>query len=140
LLAGRSDIENYIPQRAPMIMIHDLMEASDVHAVSKLFIEANNIFVEGDYFTESGMIENIAQTAAAHAGYQYRQKGVPVPVGFIAAVKDLEILERPLLHSTIKTTVTVTNSVFDVTIIRGIIEQDGKIQCRCEMKIFTKST
>src|SRR5687767_4133341 len=98
-----------------MIMIHDLMEATDVHAVSRLSIEANNIFVDGNYFTEPGMIENIAQTAAAHAGYQYRLKGVPVPVGFIAAIKDLEILERPLLHSAITTTITIINTVFDVT-------------------------
>lgn len=122
-----------------MVMIHSLVEATEEYAVTTFSIGENNPFVRSGVLTESGLIENIAQTAAAHAGHLYKQKGIPVPVGFIAAIKDLEVPALPLVNTTIKTTVTITNKVFDVTIIRGVIEQHGKTLCQCEMKIFTKS-
>jgi predicted hotdog family 3-hydroxylacyl-ACP dehydratase len=139
MLADKTNIENFIPQRAPMRMIHDLIEVTNDRAVSAFVIEENNIFVSNGVFTEPGLIENIAQTAAAHAGYLYQQNGVTVPVGFIAAIKDLKIYSLPLLDTSIETTITVTNRVFDVTIVKGVIDQNGKTLCTCEMKIFTKS-
>jgi predicted hotdog family 3-hydroxylacyl-ACP dehydratase len=46
MLAGKDHITDYIPQRHPMVMIDDLLEASDTHAVTRLKIDAANIFVE----------------------------------------------------------------------------------------------
>src|SRR5688500_4930876 len=99
MLAGKEHIIRYIPQRHPMVMIDDLLEASDTHAVTQLKINADNIFVEDHCLAEPGLVENIAQTAAAHVGYQCAQKQIPVPIGYIAAVKNLEIVRLPELNS-----------------------------------------
>jgi 3-hydroxyacyl-[acyl-carrier-protein] dehydratase len=138
MLATRENITGYIPQRAPMVMIHTLVEASDSHAVTQLKIEAENIFVENNVFTEPGLVENIAQTAAAHVGYQCAIKKIPVPVGYIAAVKDLKITKLPALHSEITTSIRIVNQVMDVTLARGEVKQQGEICCSCEMRIFVK--
>ena len=74
MLASRNDITQYIPQRAPIVMVHALVEADDEHAVTQLAIEPDNIFVSNEFFAEPGLVENIAQTAAMHVGYQCSKK------------------------------------------------------------------
>jgi 3-hydroxyacyl-[acyl-carrier-protein] dehydratase len=34
--------------------------------------------------------------------------------------------------------VKVTNKVLDITVVQGKIEQEGKLLCSCEMRIFAK--
>lgn len=138
MLATRETISNFIPQRAPMVMIHNLLEAGNDYAITELQIEADNLFVADGLFREPGLVENIAQSAAAQVGYQCAQRKAPVPLGFIAAIKDLEIFSLPALNSVITTMVKITNKVFDVTLIEGKVEQQGRVLCSCEMRIFVK--
>jgi predicted hotdog family 3-hydroxylacyl-ACP dehydratase len=119
-------------------MVHELIEADDDHAVTNLEIESDNIFVSQDYFKEPGLVENIAQTAAMHVGYQCAKKDIPIPIGYIAAVKDLKIFSLPKTNTRISTSVRVTNKVLDVTVVEGRVEQDGNLLCSCEMRIFAK--
>ena len=47
--------------------------------------------VDSGYFTEGGLMENMAQTAAARAGYLAKAENKPVSGGYIGAVKDFEV-------------------------------------------------
>ena len=138
MLATRDDITKYIPQRDPIIMVHELVEADDHHAVTNLMIEPDNVFVSNEYFREPGLVENIAQTAAMHVGYQCALKNIPIPIGYIAAVKDLKIFSLPKHNTRIATSVKITNKVLDVTVVEGRVEQEGNLLCSCEMRIFAK--
>ena len=138
MLATRDDITKYIPQRHPIVMVHALIEADDSHAVTELGIEPDNIFVSNEFFAEPGLVENIAQTAAMHVGYQCSLKNIPIPIGYIAAVKDLKIRALPKQNTRITTSVRVTNKVLDVTVVEGRVEQEGNLLCSCEMRIFAK--
>jgi 3-hydroxyacyl-[acyl-carrier-protein] dehydratase len=138
MLATRDDITKYIPQRHPIVMVHALVEADDSHAVTELEIESDNVFLSEGFFAEPGLVENIAQTAAMHVGYQCSLKNIPIPIGYIAAVKDLKIQALPRQNSRISTTVTITNKVLDVTVVEGRVEQEGNLLCSCEMRIFAK--
>jgi 3-hydroxyacyl-[acyl-carrier-protein] dehydratase len=138
MLVKSENITNYIPQRAPVVMIHALVEVSDHHAITQLLIEEKNIFTESGYLTEPGLVENIAQTAAAQMGYQCFVKNVPVPVGYIAAVKSLKIFAMPRINEVITTSVSIKHKVLDVTVAEGRIEQAGQLYCSCEMRIFVK--
>ncbi|HYI78135.1 MAG TPA: 3-hydroxyacyl-ACP dehydratase [Chryseolinea sp.] len=138
MLATRDDITKYIPQRHPIVMVHALVEADDNHAVTELEIESDNVFLSEGFFAEPGLVENIAQTAAMHVGYQCSLKNIPIPIGYIAAVKDLKIQALPRQNSRISTTVTITNKVLDVTVVEGRVEQEGNLLCSCEMRIFAK--
>jgi 3-hydroxyacyl-[acyl-carrier-protein] dehydratase len=139
ILARKHEITNLIPQRHPMVMIHDLVESSDQHAKTLLTIEPNNQFVDNGKLREPGLIENIAQTAAAQVGYQCLAKNKPVPIGYIASIKNLKVIALPVVHSIISTTVRITNQILDVTVVEGRVEQNGKLLCSCEMRIFAKS-
>src|SRR5580765_547470 len=103
---------------------------------SSLKITEGNIFVENGVFRESGLIENIAQTAAARIGYICKAENKPVPIGYIGAVQNLEILELPKINDQIKTEIAIKNEIFNVTIISGKITCNGKLLAKCEMKIF----
>ena len=131
-----TSILDYIPQRPPMVMVDELIQCDHETATSSFQVTAGNIFVGDEKFTEPGLIENIAQTAAAMVGYQCAAKKIPVPIGFIAAVKNLKINFMPAVESTIQTSVRITNEVMNVSIIEGRVEQSGKLLCTCEMKIL----
>jgi 3-hydroxyacyl-[acyl-carrier-protein] dehydratase len=73
-----------------------------------------------------------------HVGYQCALKNLPIPIGYIAAVKDLKIHSLPRQNTRIATSVKVTNKVLDVTVVEGRIEQNGDLLCSCEMRIFAK--
>lgn len=138
MLAHKDNITQYIPQRSPIVMIHNLVEASDNHAVTQLEVEPDNVFVDGGFLAEPGMVENIAQTAAVHIGYQCAQKNLPIPIGYIAAIRSLEINGLPSVNSMLTTSVHIVNKVLEVTVAQGKIEQDGQVLCSCEMRIFAK--
>ncbi|HEX6225817.1 MAG TPA: 3-hydroxyacyl-ACP dehydratase [Chryseolinea sp.] len=138
MLATRDDITKYIPQRHPIVMVHALVEADDNHAVTELAVEPDNVFVSNGRLIEPGLVENIAQTAAMHVGYQCSLKNIPIPIGYIAAVKDLKIKDLPKQNTRISTSVRITNKVLDVTVVEGRIEQGGNLLCSCEMRIFAK--
>ena len=138
MLATRQTITNYIPQRSPMVMIHDLLEASEERAVTQLLVMSENIFVQDGKLGEPGLVENIAQTAAAQVGYVCFQKNIPVPIGYIAAIKDLQFFAFPVENSTITTTVVVKNQVLDITLVQGEVRQNDTLLCSCEMRIFVR--
>ena len=138
MLATREDITKYIPQRDPIVMVDELVEADAEHAVTNLAIWPGNVFVSNEYFLEPGLVENIAQTAAVHVGHQCTMKNLPIPIGYIAAVKDLKIFSLPKQNTRIATSIKVINKVLDVTVVEGRVEQEGHLLCSCEMRIFAK--
>jgi hypothetical protein len=62
-------------------------------------------------------------------------QNIPVPLGFIGAIKDLEIFELPPIGTVLETEIKLLHQVFDVAIISGIIRSAGKVLVQCEMKI-----
>jgi 3-hydroxyacyl-[acyl-carrier-protein] dehydratase len=138
MLATRTDIEKYIPQRAPMVMIHSLLKADEVQAITQLQVEKDNIFIADGKLAEPGLVENIAQTAAAQIGYVCQQQSKPVPIGYIAAIKDLLVHDLPAIGTEIRTTIEVINMIMDITLIRGTVYLGETVLCECEMRIFVK--
>lgn len=134
------NITDLIPQRAPMVMLSNLLKFTDNSATTCLNIKDDNIFCTNGLFHECGLIENIAQTAAAMNGYATLMKNEKVKLGYIGAVKNLRIYKLPEVNSTIKTTVSLQNKVMNVDIIKGIIMQEDSVIAECEMKIFLEET
>ena len=85
----------YIPQRAPIVMIDTLVDVVGGITETALTISTDTLFVQNGLLHEPGLIENIAQTAAAGVGYACALKKETVPVGFIGAIKNLTIHQLP---------------------------------------------
>lgn len=131
------NVEKYLPQRPPVVMIGALISAEEGMVVSSLDIKEENLFVEKGFFTESGLMENIAQTAAAGTGYKHLKNGTPVPVGFIASVRSLQVKEFPAVGTTIQTTIKELQEVMGVLIVEGQVMLNERVIATAEMRIFT---
>ncbi|MFN8143815.1 MAG: 3-hydroxyacyl-ACP dehydratase [Bacteroidia bacterium] len=130
-----TNIIDLIPQKHPFVMIDQLDFSDDSTTVCSFRVKEDNIFTVNHTFREAGMIENIAQTAAARVGYIAMQQQQPVPLGFIGAIKNLEILDLPHTGDVLRTEVKIINQVFDVTIISGAVFCNERQLAHCEMKI-----
>jgi predicted hotdog family 3-hydroxylacyl-ACP dehydratase len=138
MLVTGDNILQFIPQRPPVVMVDTLYSCDEKGSKSGLTILGENIFCENGIFSEAGVIENIAQTAAMHVGYLCKKNNVPVPIGFIGAGKNLEIFSLPKEGNKIETTIQIENEVFGITLISGKVLCDEKLMASAEMKIVVK--
>lgn len=133
------DVHELLPQQEPFVMIGRLVGFDMVRTVTETVIQERNIFVEDGHFTASGLIENIAQTCAARIGYVNRyimMKGIQI--GFIGAVRNMEILSLPRVGETITTTVDVLEEVFGMTLATATVMRGDEVLVTTEMKIAVK--
>jgi len=130
------DITSLIPQKPPFVMVDKLLSCDENATITSFHVLADNVMVSGGEFTESGLMENMAQTAAARAGYMAKSAGESVKDGYIASVKNLEVFQLPKVGDELFTEVKITEQVFDMTIISGIVTCNNIVQAKCEMSIF----
>ncbi len=133
-------IKKLIPHREPMVMVDALIYYSTLKAISELNIADTNIFVEDGYFSETGLIEHMAQTAAVHTGYKFYLEQLPVKEGFIGSVKSLNIVNLPKINDRITTEVHVTYEVANMTIVKLITSLGVKIIAEAEMNTVLNET
>ncbi len=131
-----SNIIDYIPQRPPMVMVGEIVEVQEEEILTQFVISEDNLLVENGFLSESGIIENIAQTAAAFSGVKAKMNNEKVKVGFIGSVRNLQINSLPKVESTIQTSVKLVGKVMNVDMIEGKITQNGNLIAQCEMRIF----
>lgn len=106
---------------------------------SSFHINRNNVFVKDNLFREAGLLENMAQTAALRAGYLANEADKPVTIGYIGAVKNLEIFGLPEVEDELITEIIIENQIFDVMIFSGKVWRDKNLLAQCEMKVFTSN-
>jgi len=132
------EAKRYIPQGPPFVMIDQLVSCDETCSDTMFEVKAENILVYNGEMSEAGITENIAQTAAAGLGYIALKNKGPILIGYIGAVKNLEIFALPKVGDVIETNVTITNRIFDVTIISGEVKCGEVVLAKCEMKIYLK--
>jgi len=117
-------------------MVDELLHCDESCTRTAFHIREENVLVANGEFTEGGLMENIAQTAAARAGYLAMRENKPVLPGYIGAVKNFEVFGLPKVNNDLVTEISIENQVFDVTVISGIVMCNDIIVARCEMNIF----
>ena len=106
----------------------------------RLCVRQDNFFIDSDkLMAEPGLIEHIAQSASAFAGYRAIAAGATEPpVGYIGEVKNFHLYSRPKIGDVITTTITMGPEVEGITIIRGTSTVNGVTVADTSMKIFIK--
>lgn len=133
------EILSYLPQRPPFVMIGELLVADERHTQTTLTITEDNIMVNNGFFSESGMVENMAQTAGAGVGYRTLKEGRALQTGYIAALRNVHITSLPKVNDTIKTEITLEQTVLGFHLVKGTVTLEGKEIASCEFKIFVNS-
>ena len=133
-------IEELIPQRSPIIMVDELLEVVGDECKCRLTIREENYFLEKDKtIAEGGVIEHIAQSASAFAGYRAIMEGaVKPPIGYIGEVKNFHLKRRPKLGDVLDTTICMGATVGGVTIITATTLAGQETIAETQMKIFIR--
>ncbi|WP_455640604.1 beta-hydroxyacyl-ACP dehydratase [Parabacteroides sp.] len=134
------DIKRLIPQRDPILMVDKLLEADGEKALTSLIVRSDNYFIgEDGKLEESGLIEHIAQSASAFAGYMAIGKGATEPpVGYIGEIRKFSCYHRPRVGDELVTTITIGAEVSGVTSISGESRVQGELMAETQMKIYIR--
>ena len=109
-------MERLIPQRDPIRMVDRLVEVDGGTATAALSVRPDNYFMEDDgAMAEPGLIEHIAQSALALAGY----RASAPPVGYIGEVRKFRCYRRPRVGEELRTSVVWGDTVGDIALVSG---------------------
>lgn len=114
-------MERLIPQRDPIRMVDRLVEVDGGTATVALSVRPDNYFMEDDgAMAEPGLIEHIAQSALALAGYRALASGASAPpVGYIGEVRKFRCYRRPRVGEELRTSVVWGDTVGDIALVSG---------------------
>ena len=116
-------------------MIDELVSATATGAETRWTVPADNVLLEGGVLPASGLMEHVAQSAAAWTGKQAQDKHEPVRIGYIGAVKKMTVHRLPAVGETLHTTISVIESVFDITLIYAEVRTDTGLVAELDLKI-----
>jgi len=135
-MSFEEDILALIPQKPPFVMVDRLVYSDDNVTRTSFIVPEYNVLVSDGKFTAAGLMENMAQTAAAGEGNLARIEERPIDIGFIAGVKDLEIFELPSIGEELTTEVKFETRLLNAAIVTGKVYRNEDLIAQCEMKIF----
>jgi len=120
-------------------MVDRLLQSEAGNIRTSLTIRIDNILVSKGHLTEGGLIENMAQSAAAGTCYFFKSLGKEVPVGYIGAVKNVMIIRMPVVNEVIETELKTLHQVGNANIVEGKIFSGKEMIASCELTIFVKT-
>lgn len=129
-------ILDLIPQRAPIVMVDEFLGIDNNVSRTRFTVKEENIFVDDNQLSECGLIEHIAQSAAARVGFIFKSKQQPIPIGYIGSVNNFELNKLPQVGDDISTTIEIIQEVFNITLIKASCCIGDKEIASCKMKIF----
>lgn len=135
MVITKENIQFYIPQRAPFIMIDNLIEATGKSFKTDFLILADNIFVEDEVLKEFALIENIAQSSSAGLAVTTFSAGSKTVDGFIGGISKLKLFELPGVNETIYTVITLLARLENMFLVKGENFINGRKLLECEMKL-----
>jgi len=135
MLVEKNKITELLPQRNPILMIDSLVSQNETFTVTNFEVLDSNMFVRDMELQEGGILENIAQSAAARAGYFYKLHNQVPPMGFIGAITKVLIARHPKVGENLRTVVEKKSEVFNITLIKGVTYIGDEQIAECEMKI-----
>ena len=127
------DILKLIPQRPPFVMVDKLLFCDEIKTLTSFHIKKDNILNINNYFSETGILENIAQTCALRLGYL--GKGKPVKIGMIGSINDFEVNYLPNIGDIIETEMIVEHEIFNVILLKANVSCNNKTVATCGMKV-----
>lgn len=133
-LISQYELEKLIPQKKPFVMVDQLFAYAEDNLVSGFQILKENIFSENGCFSESGIIEHMAQSVALHTGYTFFLRQEETPTGYIGSMKDVAIITLPKVGTQLVTTVRIIQEFMGITLVEISVNQDDNVIATGSMK------
>jgi predicted hotdog family 3-hydroxylacyl-ACP dehydratase len=138
-------LPDLLPQRPPFILIDRLTYYDPLKATTVYTVAEGSFFCPEGRMEEAGLIENIAQTCAAHTGYKTKTEtphggGGGVRIGLIGMIKKMQLFRRPFAGERLETTIVITGEAFSMLLVEAKVDVDRHTIASCEMKLFLTDT
>ena len=135
------DVTTLLPQQPPFVLIDHLLHFDEEVTITSLLVREGDMFVENSRLDPCAYVENIAQTCAARLGYINKYiYHRDVCIGFIGAVKNLNVIRPALVGETLTTTINVREEVMQLTLVDATVKVGEETVCTAEMKIAIAET
>jgi len=135
MVIPKKEILNYIPQRAPLVMIDNLLGISSERFETDFHITPDNLFLDNGILMEIALVENILQSCTAGLAVTNRA-GRQEPVnGFVGAISKLKVYSLPKVHDTLHTWITPLAKLGDWYQAKGETFVNDRKLLECEVKI-----
>lgn len=127
-----------LPQQKPFVFVDQIENfiISHLSCTTHFLVKEDSLLVKDGYLSESGIIENIAQTCAVHIGFYNKYiLNKKIQVGFIGAVKNLRIFDKVQIGDQLVTTIAIKTEFGSMKIADATVEVCGKKVAEGELKI-----
>ena len=117
-------------------MVDKLVYFDEKTTTTSFLVREDNLFVENGRLNACALAENIAQTCAARLGYVNKyilKRGIQI--GFIGAVKDMKVIDTPVVGDVLTTTIHVLEQIMGLTLVTAVIRIGDRVVTTAEMKI-----
>ncbi len=131
-----------------MIMVDRLVSLNDTKVKTTLKISPKNIFLENKTFTETGLIENIAQTCSIIVGSSYfpdrekKKENNAEVIGYISTIKSIEIFNTPTINEVLFSNGELLSRFdgedFSMCDMKGEISCNGVLLLNCRFIFLIK--
>jgi len=128
-------IETLLLQAPPFRFVDRLDCFDREEVVTSFTVPADGPLVEDGCLTEAGLVENMAQSSAARIGYiSVYIDHVPVRIGYLGQIKNLEINRLPRCGEVLSTTVRLRQDVFGITLVEARVCQGEEMVAQAAVK------
>ena len=127
-----------LPQQKPFVFVDQIenFNISELSCTTHFLVKEDSLLVKDGYLSESGIIENIAQTCAVHIGFYNKYiLNRDIQVGFIGAVKNLRIFDKVQIGDLLITTIAIKTEFGSMKIADATVDVCGKRVAEGELKI-----
>lgn len=124
----------FLPHRAPFLLVDRLLECEQHFCRTDFTVPVEHPMVRENCLSEGGVMENVAQTCATHIGYLSRH--LPIRIGVVASVRNMEIISLPKVGACLETTVEEQGEpIFSVSIYVAKVFSEGTLVAQGEMRV-----
>ena len=128
-------IETLLLQTPPFRFVDRLDRFDREEVVTSFTVPADGPLVEDGCLTEAGLVENMAQSSAARIGYiSVYIDHVPVRIGYLGQIKNLEINRLPRCGEVLSTTVRLRQDVFGITLVEARVCEGEEMVAQAAVK------
>lgn len=144
IIPEQIDIKDFLPHRAPMLMVDELVAIDDRSASCRFRIDEGCLFLHKGELSGTGLIEHAAQTSTAVVGQRFFPGGKSEVdgarvLGFISAIRNIELGPLPRARQTLITRATllahVPNGPSSLCVMEVETTVEGRPVLRCSMNL-----
>ena len=130
-----NDILHLIPQRPPFVFVDKVVYADEQDAEICYTITEDCPLVEDHRLPLAGVLEHAAQSCAARVGYIQSTQDEPIRIGYIGAVKKIEVKRIPTVGECLLTKVTLLENVLDISLLQCDTFVGGELIAQTTLKL-----